>query len=119
MTDTPRTEADTPRHIEWCDACAAYVGHVYPQSRAAYRLVDKAAAGPRDEVPSIGRNSLLGKSLTDEEFAAIAGRRNELRDLFARYIEAHGEPEEWSDDGWCMKHLPTVAEVITALKASE
>ena len=37
----------------------------------------EAAAGPRDELPPIGRNSLLGKSLTDEEFAAIAGRRDE------------------------------------------
>jgi hypothetical protein len=72
------------------------------------------------KTPPIARNSLLGKSLTDEEFAAITEPRNELRDLFARYIEAHGEPEEWSDDGWCMKHLPSVSEVAAALaKASE
>ncbi len=39
-----------------------------------------------------------------------------LRDLFARYIVSHGEPAEWSDDGgWCLKHLPTIAEVQAAL----
>ena len=41
-----------------------------------------------------------------------------LRALFGRYIEYHGEPDQWDDDGgWCQKHAPTVAEVRAALRS--
>lgn len=41
-----------------------------------------------------------------------------LRELFARYIEHHGEPAEWdTDDGWCRKHLPAIEDVRAALAA--
>jgi hypothetical protein len=50
---------------------------------------------------------------------AAEPRDEGLRGLFARYIEYHGEPDQWSDDGgWCLKHLPSVPEVIAALTNS-
>lgn len=51
-----------------------------------------------------------------ERFDQPAPSEGLLRALFSRYIEYHGEPDQWDDDGgWCQKHAPTVAEVRTAL----
>jgi len=75
----PRTEYDKAIAREYPvagDEVGALLAETEAREHAAYiRMRAEAAAGPRDELPPIGRNSLLGKSLTDEEFAAIAGLR--------------------------------------------